>query len=210
MPHPSFLRPLFPAVLVLALFALCGCNKSVRGTGLDNVAYTKSHTMVRIEPAPTARTVVSAGPNVRVTVLETKQAFSRISMDEGRVTGWVATSDLSDTPVTESAASRSATKSPPKTPRPAASAAQPATGDSSAPGQAPESAAPVQAAGPAASPQVPQAATDSAPDGLLSPRSAQAAPPPAEPTPAEPTPAATPPQPPSRAKQANPDAFDPF
>jgi hypothetical protein len=204
MPHSSFLRPLFPALLALSLFVMCGCTKSSRGTGLDNVAYTKSHTVVRIEPAPTARAVVSAGPNVRVTVLETKHAFSRISMDEGRVTGWVATSDLSDTPVTERAVSRSATKSPPKTPRPAASAAQPATGDSSAPEQAPGTAAPAQAAEPAASPQAPQAATDSGSDGLLSPRSAQAAPPPAEPTPAATSP------PPSRAKQANPDAFDPF
>lgn len=114
MTHPFFLRSLFPAVFVLALFVLCGCNKSVRGTGLDNVAYTKSHTVVRIEPTTTARAVVSAGPNVRVTVLETKSAFSRISMDEGRITGWVAASDLSDVPVKEPAASRNAPTSRPK------------------------------------------------------------------------------------------------
>jgi len=197
MIHPSFLRPLLPAVLVLALVALCGCNKSVRGSGLDNVAYTKGHTMVRAEPDPAARVLASAGPNVRVTVFESKNAFSRISIDDGRVSGWVAATDLSDTPVTERAASRSAPQAKPKPARPAAQApAETAAGPDTGPDTV--NVAPAETAAPAAAPQ----AAAEAQGGLLSPRAAQAATPPAEPAPAAP--------PPSRGRQANPDAFDPF
>lgn len=198
MIHPSFLRPLLPAVFVLALVALCGCNKSVRGSGLDNVAYTKGHTMVRAEPDPAARVLASAGPNVRVTVFESKNAFSRISIDDGRVTGWVAATDLSDTPVTERAASRSAPQAKPKPARHAAPApAETAAGPDMGPDT--EKVAPAETAAPAAAPQ----AAAEAQGGLLSPRAAQAATPPAEPAPAAPPP-------PSRGRQANPDAFDPF
>lgn len=206
MIHPSFLRPLLPAVFVLALVALCGCNKSVRGSGLDNVAYTKGHTMVRAEPDPAARVLASAGPNVRVTVFESKNAFSRISIDDGRVTGWVAATDLSDTPVTERAASRPAPQAKPKPARHAAQA--PATAETAAgPDMGPdtEKVAPAETAAPAAAPQAAaeaQAAAETQ-GGLLSPRAAQAATPPAEPAPAAPPP-------PSRGRQANPDAFDPF
>lgn len=206
MIHPSFLRPLLPAVFVLALVALCGCNKSVRGSGLDNVAYTKGHTMVRAEPDPAARVLASAGPNVRVTVFESKNAFSRISTDDGRVTGWVAATDLSDTPVTERAASHSAPQAKPKparhaAPAPAETAAGPDMGPDTGPdmGSDTVNVAPAETAAPAAAPQ----AAAEAQGGLLSPRAAQAATPPAEPAPAAPPP-------PSRGRQANPDAFDPF
>ncbi|MDQ7830282.1 MAG: hypothetical protein RDU30_00990 [Desulfovibrionaceae bacterium] len=204
-------RILIPLSLVLALSVLVGCNKTVRGPGMDNVAYTKSHTIIRADADPAARTVASAGPNVRVTVLETKNAFSRVSIDDGRVTGWIPAANLSDVPVKERAAATSAPKAAPGTSR----SAPPAAKDSPvvAPSQAPETAAqtaeptaePTAAPAQTAEPNTAPAPTQDSSGGFLSPRAAQAAPPPAEPAKASPAP-----PPPARGKQASPDAFDPF
>ncbi len=207
MNQPLAPRILIPLTLVLTLCVLVGCNKTVRGPGMDNVAYTKSHTIIRADADPAARTVASAGPNVRVTVLETKNAFSRVSIDDGRVTGWIPAANLSDVPVKERAAAKSAPKAAPGTSRSAPPAAKdsPAATTPQAPETAAQTAEPTAAPAQAAEPTAAPAPMQDSSGGFLSPRAAQAAPPPAEPAKASPAP-----PPPARGKQASPDAFDPF
>jgi len=208
----SLLRP-FCLLLCIAALALAGCEKRSKdvGSALANVYYLKSWTYVRAEPGPKAKALAKAGPNARATVAETSGAWSRVSFDDGRVKGWVETSQLSETPVKETRKTSAAKPAPPKksapqkakteTPKPqeAASpqkAAEPET--QPAPQKAPEVAPePEQKAPPVT---MPIEASSEPSVILLSPAEAQAATGPAD-APAESS---------VTKKQAKPEAFDPF
>lgn len=201
------MRHRFPALMVPVLLLavtllLGGCKKTVHSLDVGNVAYTRTHTLIRSAPEASARTVVSVGPNVQVRVAEHSGGYSRVTIDDGRIAGWVETSALADAPVSE-AAPKSA---PPKAglARPASKKAKPAAPESA--DKTPEQAAPAPDTA-ATPPQAEEPAkTDaSGQGGLLAPREARAAPPPVEQAPAAP-----PVPPPAKGKQARPEAFDPF
>lgn len=202
MRHHSPILTATPVVLVVAVLFLWGCKKTVHGLDVGNVAYTRAHTLIRSAPEASARTVLSVGPNVQVRIEERSGGYSRVTVDDGRVAGWLETSALTDAPVSE-AATKSA---PPKAgvTRPASKKTTPAAPESA--DKAPQQALPVpETAATPAQPQEPAKAEDSGQGGFLAPREAQAAPPPVEQTPAAP-----PVPPPARGRQASPEAFDPF
>ncbi|WP_176629966.1 hypothetical protein [Desulfolutivibrio sulfoxidireducens] len=190
MRHRSPILTVTPVVLVAAVLFLWGCKKTVHGLDIGNVAYTRAHTLVRSAPEASARTVLSVGPNVQVRIAERSGGYSRVTVDDGRVAGWVETSALTDAPVSEATAP-AAPESADKTPEQAA--------------PAPETVATPPRAEEPAETAAPAKAQDSGQGGLLSPREAQAAPPPVEQAPAAP-----PVPPPAKGKQARPEAFDPF
>ena len=213
--------------LLVCLAALClaGCEKRVRDAGdaLATVYYLKSWTYVRAEPGTKAKALAKAGPNARVTIADSREGWSKVSFDNGRVVGWVETSRLSDKPVKETgkkaapaktAAKPQKAKTPAASETPGAAKAAPAAGEPAAPAGTP--AAPAAPAAPAtpAEPAVPaapapapvtepiEAANEPAPAAepaliILSPAEAQAATGQSEP-------------PPAARRQAKPEAFDPF
>lgn len=198
-----------PVCLAVLVMLLAGCQPSPKGLDLGGTMYTKRHAEVRAEPRPDAPPVVMVGPNAQVLVLETRDGFSRIGIDNGRIEGWVPSDVLATGPVRETAPRRRRQKAVSPRPRPAAKTpATPAPetpAEAAAPAEAVATPAPTgPAEAPAATPPAPQPATGS---GVFSPAEAQAATPPAEtPAPRKRAPARKP----GTGKQARPDAFDPF
>ncbi|QLA18676.1 hypothetical protein [Desulfolutivibrio sulfoxidireducens] len=208
MRHRSPILTVTPVVLVAAVLFLWGCKKTVHGLDIGNVAYTRAHTLVRSAPEASARTVLSVGPNVQVRIAERSGGYSRVTVDDGRVAGWVETSALTDAPVSEATAPAAPQKTGQARPvgkkaKPAAPESADKTPEQAAP--APETVATPPRAEEPAETAAPAKAQDSGQGGLLSPREAQAAPPPVEQAPAAP-----PVPPPAKGKQARPEAFDPF
>ncbi|EFL53159.1 protein of unknown function DUF1058 [Solidesulfovibrio fructosivorans JJ]] len=206
-----FFRSLTPVWIMLLALLVCGCQKTVRGLGVGNVAYTKRQTFVLAAPDPNASVVASLGANVSVTVSSSKNAFRRVDFDNGRVVGWVREDALSSSTVKETAPAAQPARRAPTKRVPAASAkaakdegavAKDATSAPpvdtpqavETPPAAPASTAPAAAQAPTAPEAAPPAAKGGS-GGILSPKDAQAAPPPRAP---------------ATGKQANPEAFDPF
>jgi len=199
-------------LLALAALALAGCEKRSKGLGdsLASVYYLKGWSYVRAEPSPQGKALAKAGPNTRVTISDTEDGWSKVSIDDGRVVGWVESAGLSEAPVKE-AARRAAPKSS-SAKKPAAKSSKATKSETAAP--AAEMAAPeesAQADQPAEAPQnVQEEAVATAPEPapaqdekpaliILSPSEAEAA-----------TAPPAPPKKPARSKQAKPEAFDPF
>lgn len=210
---PSLAVPLF-FLAGLMLFA-CGCQKAFHTEPTARAAYTKRHAIVRAAPSPTARAVVSVGPNVRVLPLERAGDFVRVSIDDGRATGWVEASVLSSTTVAEPKPGRRPSRpkaSAPRTPNktPAATPSQP-VGAVEAPQQPATAQAPAEttsapsqeaAIAPVTPAPAPQQSVPSTSHGGEAQAATISAP---KPTPA-PAPAMTAPA----GRQARPEAFDPF
>jgi len=176
-----------PLMIVVMALVLAGCQKLGPGTG---AYYTNTEALLLEKPEHNAKVLAGIGVNSKVTVTGTKGGFSRISIDEGRITGWVDSNALSTSPVAEPIEPPS--KAPARKAR-AAPSAKPQAAPESAP--APAEAQPSQAASPANPPSQPES---SAPSGVMSPGEAKAAPPP-------------PPEPkPGTGRQAKPEAFEPF
>lgn len=194
-------------ILALAALTLAGCEKRSKGLGdsLASVYYLKSWTYVRADPSPQGKALAKAGPNTRVRISDTEDGWSKVSIDDGRVIGWVESAGLSEAPVKEASRRASGAKAAPAK-KPAAKPGKTApTAESSTP--ATEAAAPqesVQAPQPAEAPQAVQEETPAPEEKpaliILSPSEAQAAT----------APPAAPPEKPATTKQAKPEAFDPF
>lgn len=117
---------LVPSFCLMLAMVLCGCQKTVHGPGLGDVAYTKRQTLVRAAPDLASRTLVSLGANVEVAVSARRDGFSKVAIDDGRIVGWVDSDSLSPTPVRESAAKpRRATPATKAEPAPPAKPAAP-------------------------------------------------------------------------------------
>lgn len=180
-----------PLIIAAVVLALSGCQKLGPGTGAYHV---NTQALLLERPEPNARIIAGIGTNSKVTVTETKDGYSRISIDEGRITGWVDSDVLSRSPVAEPAEPQGMAPS-----RKARSAgpAKPKAEPAAAPAEPPAEHQTPQAASPESPPSQPESPP---PSGVMSPGEAKAAPPPA-PAPAPRN---------HKDKQARPEAFEPF
>lgn len=204
-------------LLALAALSLAGCEKSSRGLGdsLASVYYLKGWTYVRAAPSPQGKAMAKAGPNTRVTISDTEDGWSKVSIDDGRVIGWVESAGISEAPVKEASRRASGAKAAPakkpaakpkaSAPKAASTASTAASAEAPAPSEpAPEAAQTTETVQPEAASQDAQEEAPAPEEKpaliILSPSEAAAAT----------APPAAPAKKPAPGKQAKPEAFDPF